>query len=238
MRHYTKFLLCFLVLGLFLSVSYAQETAENAEKPTETDLISDKAKESTVRIIGGNFSVLGVGSGFFVDKDKIVTNIHVVSQPGLYFAKLVDKETVWGIEGVTAFDIKNDLVILKIAGESTLLPLGDSDRVQIGEAVSAVGFPYGKYKVTEGAIHSIRKKDKWLQMTVDVSHGNSGGPILNSEGEVIGVATAVYDSYSYAIPSNTVKALLTETKTESMQQWHKRKVIRAVQYYMIAQEGL
>ena len=236
MRHYTKFLLCFLVLGLFLSVSYAQETAENAEKPTETDLISDKAKESTVRIIGGNFSVLGVGSGFFVDKDKIVTNIHVVSQPGLYFAKLVDKETVWGIEGVTAFDIKNDLVILKIAGESTPLPLGDSDRVQIGEAVSAVGFPYGKYKVTEGAIHSIRKKDKWLQMTVDVSHGNSGGPILNSKGKVIGVATANYVSYSYAIPSNTVKALLTETKTESMQQWHKRKVIRAVQYYMIAQE--
>ncbi len=93
MNYYTRFLLCFLGLGLFLSFSdiaiYAQEAPGKAEKPTETDIISDTAKESTVRIVGGNFSMLGVGSGFFVDKDKIVTNIHVVSQPGLYTANLL-----------------------------------------------------------------------------------------------------------------------------------------------------
>ena len=61
---------------------------------------------------------------------------HVVSQPGLYFAKLIDKKTVWGIEGVTAFDIENDLVVLKIAGEGMPLPIGDSDTVQIGELVA------------------------------------------------------------------------------------------------------
>ena len=235
MRQDTKILLYFLILGLFFSLSSAQETAENTEKSAETDLISEKAKESTVRLVGGNFSIAGIGTGFFVDRDKIVTNIHVVAVPGLYTAKLINSKTVWRIEEVTAFDIKNDLVVLKIADEGTPLPLGNSDRVQIGESVYAVGFP-ANYKVTEGAIHSIQNNNKWFRMTVDVSAGNSGGPILNSEGEVIGVATAVYDSYSYAIPSNTVKALLTETKTESMQQWHKRKVIRAVQYYMIAQE--
>ena len=235
MRHNTKFLFSFLILELLLSFSYAQETAEEAEQLMKTDLISDKVEESTVRIVSGNFSIAGIGTGFFVDRDKIVTNIHVVAVPGLYSAKLINSETVWRIEEVVAFDIKNDLVVLKIADEGTPLPLGNSDRVQIGESVYAVGFP-DNYKVTEGAIHSIQKNNKWFKMTVDISAGNSGGPILNSEGEVIGVAAAGYDSYSYAIPSNTVKALLTETKTESMQQWHKRKVIRSVQYYMIAQE--
>ena len=235
MRNYTKFLFCLLILGLFFSLSYAQETAEKSDVPTKTDLISDKVKESIVRIVGGNFSTAGIGTGFFVDRDKIVTNIHVVAVPGLHTAKRINSETVWRIEEVVAFDIKNDLVVLKIADEGTPLPLGNSDRVQTGDSVYAVGFP-GNYKVTEGAMHSIQKHNKWFRMTVDVSSGNSGGPILNSEGEVIGVATAVYDSYSYAIPSNTIKTLLTETKTESIQQWHKRKVIRAVQYYMIAQE--
>ena len=234
MRHYTKILFCFLVLVVFLSFSHAQETFEKSEELTETDLISEKAKASTVRIVGGNFSGLGVGTGFFVGKDRIVTNIHVVSQPGLYFAKLIDSEEVWRIEGATAFDIKNDLVILKISGEGTPLPLGNSDRVQIGESVYAVGFPATNYKVTEGTIHSIQKNNKWLRMTVDVSHGNSGGPILNSEGEVIGAATAVYDSYSYAIPTNTLKALLTETQTETLQQWHQRKAIRADHHYNLA----
>lgn len=232
MRHYTKFLFCLLILGLFFSLSYAQETVE---KPTEADLISEKGKASIVHIVGGNFSTAGIGTGFFVDRDKIVTNIHVVSVPGLHTAKLINSETVWRIEEIAAFDLKNDLVVLKIADEGTPLPLGNSDRVQIGESVYAVGFP-DNYKVTEGTIHSIQKNNKWFRMTADISPGNSGGPILNSVGEVIGVATAVYDSYSYAIPSNRIKALLTETKAESMQQWHKRKVIRAVQYYMIAQE--
>ncbi len=233
MKHYTIILLlCSLVLGLFLSLTYAQRTAE---KTTEIDSISEKAKESTVRIVGGNFSIAGIGTGFFVDRDKIVTNIHVVAVPGLYTAKLINSKTVWRIEEVIAFDIKNDLVILKIADEGTPLPLGNSDGVQIGDSAYAVGFP-DNYKVTEGAIHSIQKNNNWFRMTVDVSGGNSGGPILNSECEVIGIATAGYDSYSYAIPSKAVRALLTETKTESIQQWHKRKIIRAVQYYMIAQE--
>lgn len=234
MGHYTKILFCFLVLVVFLPFSHAQEAFEESEELTETDLISEKAKASTVRIVGGNFSGLGVGTGFFVGNNRIVTNIHVVSQPGLYFAKLNDSEDVWKIVGVTAFDIKNDLVILKISGEGTPLPLGNSDRVQIGESIYAVGFPATNYKVTEGTIHSIQKNNKWLRMTVDVSHGNSGGPILNSTGNVVGVATANYMSYSYAISSNTLKALLTDTKAEALRQWHQREVIRADHYYNLA----
>ena len=235
MRHYIHISFCFLILGLSLSLSYAQESAEKTEKPIEIDLISDRARESTVRIVGGNFSGLGVGTGFFVGKDRIVTNIHVVSQPGLYFVKLIGMEEVWRVESVTAFDVKNDLVVLKVAGEGKPFPLADSGAVQIGEFVTAVGFPSGEYRVSKGIIHSIWMKDKWLQTTVNVSGGNSGGPLLNSKCEVIGVVNAVYDSYSYAIPSNTLKALLTNTKTESLQQWHKRKLIRAVSYCALAE---
>lgn len=235
MRHYTKFLFCLLILGLCFSHSYAQETAEKSEVPTEIDLISDKVKDSIVRIVGGNISTGGMGTGFFVDRDKIVTNIHVVAVPGFYTAKLMNSQTVWRIEEVTAFDIENDLVALKIADEGTPLPFGNSDKVQIGESIYAVGFPTN-YKVTKGTIQGTLKNNKWFRMKADISHGNSGGPILNSAGEVIGIAAAVYDSYSYAIPAKTVKAMLAETKTESIQQWHKREVIRSVQNYNLAQE--
>lgn len=232
MKHFKKISLCILVLVASLLLSYAQETAE---KPTEIDLISEKAKESTVRIVGGNISIGGMGTGFFVDRDRIVTNIHVVAVPGFYTAKLINSDTVWRIEEVTAFDIENDLVVLKIADEGTPLPLANSDKFQVGESVYAVGFPT-TYKVTKGTIQGTLKNNKWFRMKVDVSQGNSGGPILNKAGEVIGIAAAVYDSYSYAIPSNTLKALLTNTKTESIHQWHKRKVIRSVQNYNFAQE--
>ena len=232
MKHFKNISLCILVLVASLSLSYAQETAE---KSTDIDLISEQAKESTVRIVGGNISIGGMGTGFFVDRDKIVTNIHVVAVPGFYTAKLINSDTVWRIEEVTAFDLENDLVVLKIADEGTPLPLGNSDKVQVGESVYAVGFPT-KYKVTKGTIQGTLKNNKWFRMKVDISQGNSGGPILNSAGEVIGIAAAVYDPYSFAVPSNMVKALLAETKTESIQQWHKREVIRSVQNYNLAQE--
>jgi len=231
----TKILLCLFIPVVLLSISCAQFISDKPDVTTDSDLISSSVRKSIVRIVGGTFSFLGEGTGFFVDKDRIVTNIHVVSHPGLFYAKLVDNETVWAIESVTAFDIKNDLVVLKISGEGIPLPLGDSDSVQISETISASGFPDGKYNEVKGTIHSIRKKDKWLRMTVHVSPGISGGPILNSKGEVIGMCAASFYSYGYAIPSNTVKALLTENQTETLSQWHQRKVIRADCYYKLAQ---
>lgn len=74
MRHYTRFLFSLLILGLFFSLSYAQETAEKSDVSTKIDLISEKGKASIARIVGGNFSIAGIGTGFFVDRDKIVTN--------------------------------------------------------------------------------------------------------------------------------------------------------------------
>lgn len=199
----------------------------------KSGLDSEKGRESTVRVMcwTGPSNGFPYGSGFFVDKDKIVTNIHVVAQPGPIFAKLMDKETIWEVVGVTAFDVEYDIVVLKLAGEGTPLPLGNSDTVQRGEPVVAVGYPGRKYKVSAGNVHGIRNSDKLLGTTAESAKGSSGGPVLNSKGEVIGIHTRS-DYFSFAVPSNRLKVLLAQSgPPEPLAQWQNRPHIRAYAYH-------
>ena len=190
-----------------------------------------KGTQAAVRIDGR----FGAGSGFFVAPDKIATNIHVAAHHTALFIKSLGNQTTWRVEGVAAFDVENDLAILKVTGEGTPVLLGDSDAVKIGEPIIAFGYPGGRYKVTEGTIHSVRNSDKWLRMEINTARGNSGGAILNGEGQVIGVDVAGYPSYGYAIPSNALKALLAQSEsTEPLAQWQKRKRISAYHYYTSA----
>lgn len=171
---------------------------------------------------------VGNGSGFFVKENLIATNIHVVAAATSVSAELVETKTEFTVEGVAAFDTKNDLVILKITGEGTSLPLGDSNSVESGDVVQVVGYPGGKYKVTEGPIRSIRNSDKWIRMSLMTVAGNSGGPVLNSSAEVIGVAIASHDCYSFSIPINAVKKLLIQPhEIKPLAQWQERKKVRA-----------
>ncbi len=176
MKYSIKSLLILLVaLGFILSCAQApQQVAENT-LVSPADIATQKAKDSTVRLVNRFGDSVRFSSGFFVEKDKIATNIHVVARPGPIFAKLNDKKTIWAVEGVTAYDIEYDIVVLKLAGEGTPLPLGDSDTVQSGEPVVAVGYPGRKYKVTAGNVHGIRNSDKLLGTTTNCSKGSSGG---------------------------------------------------------------
>ena len=202
---------------------------ENINEPV-TGVESEKFINSIVRIVGWNNNFF-VGSGFFVEKDKIVTNIHVVAQNRPVFVTLRNEANIWKVEGVTAFDVENDLVILTITGEGMPLSLGDSDTLQSGEPVVAVGYPDGGYKVTAGTIDSIRNDGKSIWMKVLIAGGNSGGPALNSKGQVIGINTAGGEHYAYAIPSNTLRALMVEPEsTEPLAEWRKRDHIRAHAY--------
>ena len=225
MKHYIRILLCFSILGLFLSLSYAQETSENGE----LSIVTNKAKESTVRLVG----LPGGGTGFFVAPDKIATNFHVaaIMKIGPITAKLNHKDTIWFVEGVVGFDIKSDIAVLKIKGEGTSLPLADIDTLQVGEKVYLAGFPnLGEFKVVGGVLEDIRSGDKWLKTTVEAYPGNSGSPMLNSKGEIIGIHVGHdYD----ARPSSTIKALIEDsTSVEPLAEFRQRKTVRAYAYYM------
>ena len=231
MTQNSKFLFVFLALGLLFSCAQTPQPVVS-EKPVvpTADLTSEKIKHSIVLIESENAS----GTGFFIAPDKIATNTYVVAHAGPVFVKSPDRKKDWTIEGVVGFDAKNGLVILKLTGEGTPLPLADSDAVQGGEAVSIVGYPNGTYKVTKANIlHKIRNSNEWLPMRATTAQESSGGPVLNSEKLVIGV-TVRYgnDSYGYAIPSNTLKGLLARAiPLEPLAAWQARKPVRAEAYY-------
>ena len=200
-----------------------------ARVPEQFVEVPEERSDFTVIRVEGRH---GAASGFFVAPDKIVTNIHVVAHPGPVFIKSADKQKIWSVEGVTAYDAKNDLVVLKIAGDGTPSLLGDSDAVTVGDTVIATGYPSGVYKVTKGVVHRVRSNDKWLQMEIALSGGSSGSPVRDSEGQIIGVVSAVEDPYSYAIPSNTLRTLLDDRSepVEPLTQWRRRAPIRAYIY--------
>lgn len=199
-----------------------------ARVPQQIVEVSEESSDFTVIRVEGRY---GAASGFFVAPDKIATNIHVVAHPGPVFIKSPDEKTIWTVEGVTAFDVKNDLVVLKISGKGTPSLLGDSDAVRVGDRVIATGFPDGRHRVTEGGIRHVRSGNKWMQMEIELSGGSSGSPVRDRKGHVIGIVSAIEIPYSYAIPSNALRRLIDESKSpEPLTAWRKRKRIRAYIY--------
>src|SRR2546427_1689654 len=128
-------LLCLALLMLFGGSSALAQTAQT---------IAKKAFGSTVLLVmeDDNGQPLSLGSGFFVRAGDIASNLHVVEGAARGYAKLVGEKTKFDIEGIAAVDPERDLVVLKIsAARSQMLSLGNSDGVQVGESVYAVGNP-------------------------------------------------------------------------------------------------
>ncbi len=182
--------------------------------------IASKAFGSTVLLVmeDANGQPLTLGSGFFVREGKIASNLHVIEGASRGYAKLVGQKTKYDIEGVSAVDAERDLVILNISASSApTLSLGNSDAVQVGESVFAVGNPQGlEGTFSQGIVSSIRKvgPNTLLQITAPISPGSSGGPVLNAEGKVVGVSVATFSggqNLNFAIPSDYLKALLAKT---------------------------
>jgi len=172
-----------------------------------------------------------LGSGFVVDKaGHIVTNFHVVDgakQVRVSFSNGASmKATVVGT------DPSSDLAVLEIDASSralTPLPLGDSDQIKVGDPVVAIGNPFGLDRtVTSGIVSAIQRAitapngytiDHVIQTDASINHGNSGGPLLNGRGEVIGVNSQIETGGSgsggnvgigFAVPSNTVKTVIAQ----------------------------
>ena len=183
--------------------------------------IAEKALAATVylEMQDSNGLLLGFGSGFFVRDNLIATNYHVIEGAARGTAKLVGQFSTYTIEGVTATDQTNDLALLKVTVSGiNPLPLGNSSDLKIGETVYVAGNPKGLEGTFSNGIISSRPDQytkELLQMTAPISPGSSGGPVLNSKGEVIGVSfmTLVGEqNLNFAIPSRYLTELLTESK--------------------------
>ena len=167
-----------------------------------------------------------LGTGFIIDKEGyILTNNHVVEQADGITVKLSDN-TEFGAK-VIGRDPKTDLALIKIEANSELSPLqfGDSDAIEIGDWVIAIGNPFGLgHTVTAGIVSAKFRRigagsyDNFIQTDASINPGNSGGPLLNVKGEVVGINTAIFSKtggsvgIGFAIPINMVKDLLSQLK--------------------------
>ena len=235
MKQNSKFLFVFLVSGLLLSCGRAPQylVSEKPVAPT-VDLTSEKIRNAIVLIESENAS----GTGFFVAADKIATSIHVVAPAGPILVTFPDKSKNWTIEGVVAYDTKNKLVVLKITEAGTPLPFGNSDILEIGTPISILGYSDGEFKSTDSSIQSIRKNNKWLRVNTTTAKETNGSPVLNNNGQVIGVIVPYgVSSYSYAIPSRALEALLDRSvPIEPLAAWQKREQIRTEAHYSLGVE--
>ena len=180
---------------------------------------------------------IGSGSGFFIETDKIVTNVHILVDAPTITVKCVETETIYTIEGVIAFDDINDLAVLKIVEEATPFPLGECRKVRKGDEVYLIDCRQEITNHVEGTVDSIRNSGKylWIEFNISDGQGLSGSPVLNSKGEVISVVQsgeAPIDGgesiRGKTISSNVLKLLLEDLKdVEALHVWQKRSRIHA-----------
>jgi serine protease Do len=169
-----------------------------------------------------------LGSGVIVSSDGyIVTNNHVVEQASEIKVTLIDKKSFKA--KLIGSDPKTDIAIIKIdAKELPVVPLADSEKLQVGEFVLAIGNPFGlSHTVTMGIISAVGRADvgiadyeDFIQTDAAINPGNSGGPLVNIKGEIIGINTAIfsktggYQGIGFAVPSNMVRAVKEQLTRE------------------------
>ncbi len=173
---------------------------------------------------GKRWKEQSLGSGVVVSSDGyIVTNNHVVEQADEIKVILIDKKSFKA--KVVGSDPKTDIAIIKIDAKGLpMLPWGDSEKLQVGEFVLAIGNPFGlSHTVTMGIISAVGRADvgitdyeNFIQTDAAINPGNSGGPLVNIKGELIGINTAIfsktggYQGIGFTVPSNMVRVVMDQ----------------------------
>jgi serine protease Do len=164
-----------------------------------------------------------LGSGFIISGDGyILTNYHVVAGADEIKVKLSDSREFKAV--LKGGDEKLDLALIKIDAKGNLpaAPLGDSDVLEVGEPVMAIGNPFGLAQTVTAGIVSAKGRvigsgpyDDFIQTDASINPGNSGGPLFNSKGEVVGINTAIVaggQGIGFAIPINMAKEIIPQLK--------------------------
>ena len=165
-----------------------------------------------------------LGSGFIIDKEGyIVTNNHVVENADQIKVKLANEEAYDAT--VVGRDPKTDLALIKISATSELTPIqmGDSDSLDVGDWVVAIGSPFGLEQTVTAGIVSAKGRiigfgpyEDFIQTDASINPGNSGGPLIDMDGEVVGINTAIVASgqgIGFAIPVNLAKGIIQQLKS-------------------------
>jgi serine protease Do len=171
------------------------------------------------------FKQPSVGSGFIIDKSGyVVTNNHVIENADKISVKL-DDDMEFDAE-VVGRDPNTDIALLKVTVDHDLpfIKLGDSKKLKIGQWVVAIGSPFGLERTVTAGIVSAKGRvigsgpyDDFIQTDASINPGNSGGPLLNMDGEVVGINTAIIASATgigFAIPINLAEGIIAQLKSE------------------------
>jgi hypothetical protein len=195
----------FLITFVFTTNAYSQLTTAGIYK---------NAKDSVVLLVA--YDSMGIpsslGSGFYIEKNKIATNFHVVDQASKIVFKHIGEKSFNEVDKIMSFSRNLDLAILSVSKPGKPLTIEHNLSSDIGEKVIAIGNPRGlEGSVSEGIISAVRgdKNLNYFQITTPISPGSSGGPLFNERGNVIGITTATLkdsQNLNFAMPA---KLLLT-----------------------------
>lgn len=216
-RHRARTLSAFVVVGLVLFCApLVRAQRSQAEQMTRL-----KKAVVIVTTYDGRGKPLLQGSGFFIDRGEIVTNFHVIKNASQIRVETFNR-TISVVKAILATDERSDLALLRIDSPSpqlTVLSLKTSAPAE-GESATLISNPQGSHwKVTRGSIgllwefHGFGER---LQISATISPGSSGGPVLDSRGEVIGVAAMYFNSVedlNFAVPVERLQALQLKAQT-------------------------
>ena len=203
-----------LAAGVFL-FSQTQESAQLLEKNKESVL--------SLFIYGGNKELIGKGVGFGLAEDVVATSYHLVSQAGEVEGTNV-KGKKMKVDGIIAADRDSDIALLKIKGKVGVLTPGNSDELQAGARLFALGAnESGEITIAEGTVRNIHKlsdAQSIIESSISLPDGYNGGPLLDLGGKVVGF-TAIFDKTRVGIPVNAWKNISRLGKITAFKDWVK-----------------
>jgi hypothetical protein len=210
--------------GLILTCLLVALPCNSAPPQTVAEVVK-RSSDAVVLIVtsDSNGQETALGSGFLISADgEIVTNAHVIKDAHSAVVKL-STGALFPVSGILASDPDRDLAILKINGRNLpSLALASDNNLQVGDHVVAIGSPLGfEGTASDGVISSLRDDGgkKWIQTTAPVYHGNSGGPLLDMNSQVVGVIDwgikpELGQNLNFAIPSSELTALILTSRLQ------------------------
>lgn len=220
MRRKLPFIIAIIFILNFYCCNSPTPEHHAIDAKSGTEILS--AKEVYQRNVNKTVTVItqkGLGSGFFIDSNIIVTNYHVIESVDKAEILLNNSEKKYAVIGYLAVDKVNDLILLQIEEKNNGFIAMADKMPQPGEKIYAIGSPVGLNKtISEGIISGVRdfESKKLLQITAPISHGSSGCPILNESGNLVGVAVGGITEASnigFCIPINFLKSLIDFKET-------------------------